>query len=312
MNPRAGGRPTRREFLGYAAAFTAGLGVAGAVAGCGGGGVPVIRLAAGEVGGFYHAFAQLLSRVAAEGGLRIDPITTAGSLENLSLLAAGNADAALVLADSITSNQEPPPAIGRVYENYLQVAVRADGRLESMADLRGARINLGAAGSGATRTGEKLLLAAGLALGELTITHLPLREAAEALLAGRLDALLWAGGVPTPALADARLRLLDLGALTTPMRDRFGYLYDPVLIPAGTYPGSAAVQTIGVANLLVAAAGLAERTAAALTRLLLTRADALIPAEAAGTQFLTARSLIGTGTVPLHPGAAAVYREFHG
>ncbi|WP_067563312.1 TAXI family TRAP transporter solute-binding subunit [Nocardia acidivorans] len=302
----------RRGFLRGAGAMAAGLALPAAISACSGGGEVTVRLAAGESGGFYYAFAQLLSRTTAGSGLRIDTVTTAGSADNLALLARGAADVALVLADSVVDSPDPPPAIGRVYENYLQVAVAADGPIRAVTDLRGARINLGAAGSGAAHTGEMLLAAAGFAPDTLTRTHLPLQEAATALREGRIDALLWAGGVPTAALAVPQLRLLDLGSLTEPMRERFGYLYDPVLIPADTYPGAPAIRTIGVANLLVAAPALPDSTADALTELLLTHADSLVPAEAAGTQFLEARSLIGTGTVPLHPGAVTAYRRHHG
>ncbi|MFB7723685.1 TAXI family TRAP transporter solute-binding subunit [Nocardia sp. NPDC056100] len=301
----------RRGFLRGAGALTAGTVLSGTLGGCASD-ETTVRMAAGESGGFYYAFAQLLSRTAAGSGVRIEVVSTAGSVDNLELLARGGAEVGLVLADSVADSADPPPAIGRVYENYLQVAVAADGPIRSPGDMRGARINVGATGSGAAHTGEKLLSAAGLSPAEVTATHLPLAEAVTALRQGRIDALLWAGGVPTPALAEPGVRLLDLGSLTEPMRERFGYLYDPVLIPAGTYPGSPAVHTIGVANLLVAAPALADSTARALTEVLLAHADSLVPAEAAGTQFLDARSLIGTGTVPLHPGAAAAYRRHHG
>ncbi|WP_067821553.1 TAXI family TRAP transporter solute-binding subunit [Nocardia inohanensis] len=312
MNPRHPDGLSRRRFLRYSAAFATAAGLLAATGCASGANRAMVRLAAGETGGFYHAFAQQLSRIAAPTGLRIEVIATAGSVDNLALLARGDADTALILADSLDDNPDPPPAIGRVYENYLQLAVAATGTLSTVTELRGARINLGASGSGATHTGEKLLLAAGLTRGEVSISHLPLREAVTALNAGQLDALLWAGGVPTPALAEPSIRLLDLAGLAEPMRDRFGYLYDPVLIPAGTYPNSPAVHTIGVANLLVTSPSLPDDTAAALTELLLTHPDSLVPAEAAGTQFLEARSLIGTGIAPLHPGAAGVYRRNHG
>jgi uncharacterized protein len=37
-----------------------------------------------------------------------------------------------------------------------------------------------------------------------------------------------------------------------------------------------------------------------------------VPPEALGTQFLCSRSLITTPGVPMHPGAASVYRQQHG
>ncbi|WP_324193849.1 TAXI family TRAP transporter solute-binding subunit [Nocardia blacklockiae] len=302
----------RRGFLCAATALAA-----AGLTGCGGDGPPTVRLAAGEVGGFYHAFAVLLAQAAAEAGtLRVEPVTTTGSFANLAMLDRGEVDAALALADSIEADPGLGHllAVGRVYENYLQLVVRADSPIRTAAALRGTRISLGAAGSGATFTGERLLRAAGLDPGrDVEITHLALRDAVTALRDGVIDALLWAGGVPTPAFDVPRaLRLVDLGDLAQPMRDRFGYLYDRVVVPADAYPGAAAVRTIGVANLLVGTAALPEDAAAALTELLIARPERLVPAEAAGTQFLDVRSLIGTDGVPLHPGVIPVYRRHHG
>jgi TRAP-type uncharacterized transport system substrate-binding protein len=124
---------------------------------------------------------------------------------------------------------------------------------------------------------------------------------------------LWAGGVPTALLAvPSRMRLVDMGELAAPMREWFGPVYDRVAIPADAYPGGVSVHTIGVANLLLAADTMPEDVAAAIVELLVWHADALVPTEAAGTQFLDGRSLISTGPIPLHPGAAAVYRRWHG
>ncbi|MFI7671428.1 TAXI family TRAP transporter solute-binding subunit [Nocardia sp. NPDC049526] len=299
----------RRKFL----ALTV-FGVAAGAVGCGRD-PELVRLASGEVGGFYHAFAELLAAVAQEAGtVRIEPVTTTGSQENLGMLANGQVDAALALADSVQSERAPLVALGRVYENYLQLAVRSEGPIQQVTDLRGARVNLGAAGSGAAVTGERLLWAAGVnPVSDVDISHRPLRDAVAGVESGELDALLWAGGVPTDALdVPQRLRLVELGELAAPMRERFGHLYDLVEIPADAYDSGRSVRTVGVANLLLAAPTMSDAAAGAIVDLLVSRADRLVPAEAAGTQFLDTRSLIGTDAVPLHPGAAAVYRRRHG
>ncbi|WP_040774512.1 TAXI family TRAP transporter solute-binding subunit [Nocardia pneumoniae] len=325
------------------------LAVAAGVAGCGrSGGGATVRLASGEVGGFYHAFAGLLGAAAAENGdVRIERVTTSGSQDNLALLARGEVDAALALADSVrdtTDSLAQPPsdhpspsrsatlahpspdhhpstsrsatlcALGRVYENYLQLVVRSDSPIGSVAELRGSRVSLGAEGSGAALTGERILRVAGLDPAvDVAISHRPLAEAVAALTGGEADALLWAGGVPTTLLAvPSRMRLVDMGELAAPMRERFGPVYDRVAIPADAYPGGAAVHTIGVANLLLATTTMPEEVAASIVELLVWHADALVPTVAAGTQFLDGRSLISSGSIPLHPGAAAVYRRWHG
>ncbi|MGV9612455.1 TAXI family TRAP transporter solute-binding subunit [Nocardia xishanensis] len=309
------GRLDRRKFLALAAIGAAGIAGAAGVAGCGSGNDPVVRLASGEVGGFYHAFARLLAAAAADAGkVRIEPITTSGSQDNLAMLARGEAEVGLALADSSRDAPGGVVALGRVYENYLQLAVRADSGVRRAAELRGKRVNLGAQGSGAALTGERILLAAGLdPATDVIVEHRPLRDAAAAVRSGAVDALLWAGGVPTAALeVPLRMRLVDLGELAVPLRQRYGHIYDRVEIPGNAYPGASSIQTIGVANLLLAAPALADEAAAAIVDLLAGHPDALVPAEAAGTQFLDARSLIGTGPIPLHPGAAAAYRRRHG
>jgi hypothetical protein len=49
-----------------------------------------------------------------------------------------------------------------------------------------------------------------------------------------------------------------------------------------------------------------------VARTLVAAAPDLVPESALGTQYLDQRSLIGTGEIPLHPGAAAEYRTLHG
>ncbi|MEU9184730.1 hypothetical protein AB0D14_09215 [Streptomyces sp. NPDC048484] len=67
-----------------------------------------------------------------------------------------------------------------------------------------------------------------------------------------------------------------------------------------------------MSNLLVCRPGLPRGVAEALTRLLVLRATALVPDNAVGIQFLDVGSLIGTGGIDLHPGAAEAYRAMHG
>lgn len=290
-----------------------------AAAGCGGGGPSGdLTIAGGEQGGLYFDFATLL---AAQLGpdLRGTPRATGGSLENLKLLKEGSVDLALTLADAA---QRADPALelrvlGRVYENYLQLVVRADDPAQTVHDLAGRVLSLGALGAGASLFGDRMLVALGL-VGDHrpTVEHLLLGDAVQALAANRIDALLWSGGIPTPKLStldqQVKIRLLPLAELLTAMRDQYGSVYEQVPVPAGVYRAEREVPTIGVANLLVCRASLADDVAAAVTRTLVEQAAALVPQQALGTQFLDVRSLIGTAGLPLHPGAAATYRTLHG
>lgn len=290
------------------------LAAASAVGGCDSAQLPV-RLGSARAGGLFHEVARLLAAVAAETGtVRIESVATAGSQMNLEMLARGELDAALSLADAAHAADTDALAIGRLYEAYLYVAVRPDSLIQRIPDLRGTRVDLGVAGSGAAMTAERLLWAAGIdAATELAVTHRQLSDAAPALYAGEVDAIIWGGGVSTPgADIPGRMRLIDVGDWTTAMRDRFGFTYDRMVIPEDVYPGAPAVSTIGVANLLLAAPGLAHSAVSAITELLLRYSDRVVPRQALGIHFLDRRWLVGTGDIPMHPAAIATLRDWHG
>jgi TRAP-type uncharacterized transport system substrate-binding protein len=67
-----------------------------------------------------------------------------------------------------------------------------------------------------------------------------------------------------------------------------------------------------VTNLLLCRSDLAGTTVQRTVELLVGRAEELIPQSSLGVQFLSPESLINTAGLPLHPGAAAAYRELHG
>lgn len=284
-----------------------------------------VRIATGEQTAFYLAFGQLLATElqAAYPRLRCVALPTEASVANLTMLDAGEAELALTLADiaeaALTGNAPfarpiALRALGRVYENYLQLAVRADSTITSVPQLAGRTISLGAPGSGAAAMGLRILKAAGLS--DVRTVHLSMTQAHDALSARAIDAMLVSGGVPLPILStldyEIGIRLLPLSPLLPALRRAGQTGYESVLLPPGAYTGGAEVDTIGVANLLVCRPDLPDDVAAGVTRVLAQRAGDLVPAQAVGTQFLDVRSLIGTGAVPLHPGAVAAYRNLHG
>ncbi|MET9628787.1 TAXI family TRAP transporter solute-binding subunit [Lentzea sp. NPDC006480] len=263
-----------------------------------------IRIAGGEPGGFYNDFAALLSRLS-PSPLTITPLQTGGSADNLKHLREGTADLGLTLSDS-AHLETGLVALGRVYENYLQLVVLENSPYRTPADLIGERVSLGAAGSGASLQGERL------ALG-VREQHYPLRNAIDALKAGEIAGLLWSGGVPTPELNKASgIRLLPLDSFLPRLRQDYGKVYERVDVRMGVYGSTTDIPTIGTPNLLVCRPDLSDEYASAVVRLLVENAADLVPDQALGTQYLDVRSLIDTGQVPLHPGAAAEYRRLHG
>jgi TRAP transporter TAXI family solute receptor len=280
-----------------------------------------VRIAAGEQGGLYLAFAGLLAARlrARHPGLRVDVIRTEGSVDNLQRLRVEDADVGLALADvterdRATTPDGAPVAVARVYENYLQLVVPEASAVRALSDLRGRSISIGAPGSGAAVTSEVLLNVTGLAPHVRVLRH-PLRHALEGLADGTVDALVWSGGVPTPAIAelDAELplRLLDLRAQAGPMAAGSGYPYVARTVPTVGYSPRGR-RTIGVPDLLLCRPEASADMVAAVVDVLAGEAARVVPPYVRGLQYLDPPAMIQTGRVPLHPGARATYRRLHG
>ncbi|MFF5262256.1 TAXI family TRAP transporter solute-binding subunit [Actinomadura viridis] len=299
------------------------LAAAVAAAGCapGGGGGPELRLATGGTGGPYEMLGTRLAAELRRRGLPVRVLPTAASVQNLTMLAEGRADLGFALADSaedaVRARRLPVAALARVYMNYMHMVVPRDSGVNAPADLAGRAVSIGADGSGTAVTAERIL-AAEPAAGpgrRPRILRLHLDESIDALRRGEIAAFFWSGGVPTPALDAFRraspIRLIPLGDRVAPLRRAHGPVYEEASVPARSYGLSRPVPTIGTPSYLVCRQGLGQDRARRVTEILFSSRDRLQAPEAPGGRLDT-RYAIGTGSVPLHPGAARYYRSVYG
>ncbi|MFH8773255.1 TAXI family TRAP transporter solute-binding subunit [Streptomyces sp. NPDC085866] len=320
------GRPMSRRGLLEAAVLGA---PALALAGCAGDGGPDwrLRLATGAPGGPYNAFGKALAVQAAQAvpRLHITPLSTAASVDNLRRLGAGSADLGLAMADAAEdavqgrepfSSRAAVTALARVYVNYTHLVVPADGPVRSVGDLAGRSVATGAAGSGGQVLANRLLRVTGLT-GQRSVRQrqLGLAASVEALRTGTVDALIWAGGVPTPALSalarEFPLRFLPLEEQAAVLRDTYGPVYTAVTLPSGVYGLTEPVGTVGVGNYLLARSQVPQQAVREVLRVVFDRWRVLLREVTAGAR-LEPRFAVATGDVPLHPGAVAYYRSVYG
>jgi TRAP transporter TAXI family solute receptor len=297
-----------------------------AAAGCSGGSPRRrLTLASGPAGGPYAIFGQRLAEAVhrRDDKLTVRVVQTSASVENLHLLGSGRADLAMSLGDSAADavvglgpfgHRLQVTALARVYLNYTHLVVLAGSPVRKVADLAGRRVSLGADGSGTAVVGERVLSVAGLSR-PVKPERFGLDESVAALEAKRIDAFFWSGGVPTAAIAAlarrAPIRLVPLDGLARPLRQANGPTYVGVSVPAATYGQVAEVSTVGVPSYLMAGAALPDDVAYEVTRAMFQYRDRLPGPESPGS-YLDERYAIGTGTVPLHPGAVRYYRSVYG
>jgi uncharacterized protein len=282
-----------------------------------------VVIASGGTQGVYHTYALALARELRSRApeLEVEVVPTEGSVENLQLVADGDATLAFTADDAAAGavtgaspfrDTLPIAAVSRVYDDYMHLVVPAVSSVHSIADLAGRTVSVGPPGSGTALIVDRLLAVAGLARTSIHAVDLGINESVQALGAGDIDAFFWSGGLPTSGVEDlARevpLRLVPLGDLAPAMQNRFGAVYHQAAIPGGTYGLSDQVDTIAIPNFIVCR----NDTDADLVRLVLStlfdRRDAIarnVPVAGA----LDRRAAIETRPVPLHASALRWFRD---
>lgn len=322
-------RPARRRLrAGAVPALLAAVLALALTASCGGtdrSGRDPVAIATGGTQGVYYSYGVGLAEQIEDSGTapQAVAVTTEGSLENIRLVASGQADfgfcAADAAADAATGRSgfagDPQPirAVARLYDDYIHLVVPAGSSLQQPSDLRGQRVGLGSAGSGTALIATRILYAAGLTPAvDVATSPLGLDESISALRSGAIDAFFWSGGLPTAGITDLasamRLRLLSLTSVVDALRMVYGSTYRVARIPAGTYPGVEPTTALAVANYLITGAGTDEGVVADVTRLLQERRSAIAGRAPIAATF-DLRSAIFTSPVPLHPGATRYYRS---
>ena len=251
---------------------------------------------------------------------------TAGSVENVGAIGSGQLDSGLSQADiaywafkgkSVFAEAGAIAdlrAIANLYQESLHVIVRNDGKIKSMAELRGKRVGFGPKNAGNMLTAGLVLKAAGLNEKRLKPDFSDISMAISQFEASELDALMIVDAVPLPAIADLARRqpiaLLPVeGEKIADLRREYDFLSVDV-IPANSYQGVATTTTLGLGVLWLVAASQDETLVYNLTKSLWNQGNRKLLDEsgALGRQVKPGSALQAV-PIPLHPGAQRYYSE---
>jgi TRAP transporter TAXI family solute receptor len=302
------------------------------------------RIGTGSAGGTYYPIGGIIANAiscppgarcneagATDGvpGLVAVAQATQGSVQNVNLIQAGNAESGFAQSDvthwahTATGLFEGRPKLDRLrfiahlFPEHIHAVVRKDSPIQRFEDLRGKRIAIGLQASGA-RIGSELILAAyGLqANRDFTPEYLNQAQGAERMQDRSLDATMTVVGYPAAAFTEfcARtgcriLPVLPEAAQRVIERAPF---YAQGVIPRTAYEGlEADTPTLTVGALWLVRDSVSDDLVYGITRALwsdVTR-GLLDRGHAKGREIVRERALLGRGVVPFHPGAEKFYRE---
>jgi len=288
--------------------------------GTGGGGRQFLSIGTAGTGGIYYPIGgAIASRLSARDSLRqYTAEVTGGSVENVNRLREGQIDLGFALAVTVYEafhggeDYEAPfqglRVVAPLYANLIHVLVPRGSSANSLGELAGARISVGAAGSGTEQVARQILKAYGLTYDDVEARYLTFSESAAALRDGAIDAAIISVGYPAAAVLEATTtggaRLIPVEADRVEMlRDRYPY-YSLGAIPVGAYPGvSEDISTIAMMNWVVSGEELESEVVEALLKLLREDRVSLEQVHEMAGQIDLAN--LADAPIPLHAGAEA-------
>lgn len=252
--------------------------------------------------------------------------STGGAIANIEAIGAKRLNAALVPADiaywayhgtGIYKSKGAVPnlrAIAMLYPESLHLIARKDAKIKSVKDLRGKRVALGDKDTSELVHGRLLLAAFGLSEQQVKENYLKPGPAADALAAGKLDAMLVVDAQPVPIVAELAQRAdITLVPLAGPEVDKLRATYPffaASTIAADTYNGvEADVKTLDVSVVLITGAEQPNELIYGVTRALWHPSTQKLLAEGHPRGKLVNLSAAGLDHlgIQLHGGASAYY-----
>ncbi len=259
-------------------------------------------------------------------GLVASARTGAGAIANLEAVNDGQLDSSLSPSDVVgeavagkgafrhTGKETHLRVIAALYPETLHLVAAAPAKIETVSGLRGKRVALGVKDSADFVRARAVLAAYGLSERRIKPVYERPERAATMLEQGKLDAFFVSGGVPLPlvaALTGAHKAVLV--PLAGKGRDRLlknmpGLAAD--IIPAGLYPGMAAVPAVRGQVLWMVRDTAPPDLVYALTRALFDLGNRpLLDQVGRDGRAIRLDRAQGVLPAPLHAGAARFYRE---
>jgi TRAP transporter TAXI family solute receptor len=277
----------------------------------------------GSQSGTYYPFGGTLAKIWSENipDFNMRAEVTAASVENIIKvstdkqlvgIAMGNVVQKANKGEKPFPRQMPANVLFALYPNVVQFIVPADSDIQSVSQLKGKKVSLGAPGSGTRVSAQTILNALNIAEDDITAQSLNYTATTSAIANGQIDAGVIVGSLGVGAITELALtrniRILSFSdeefaqiAASTPA-------YQKLEAPAESYKNVPAFNAPAVWNVLVANQNMSDEMAYNLTKIAFDNIDKVRQAVGVA-RFTTVENMDKLAGVPLHPGAQKYFDE---
>lgn len=279
-------------------------------------------LTGGTSGTYYPLGGEMASNITDETGIQTDALSSNASADNIVDLQAGEADLAMVQTDTVAQAVEGTGAfegeavenvlaLGSLYPETVQIVTTADSGIESVEDLEGKSVSVGAPGSGTFYNAEQILEIHGLSVeDDIEAQNLDFGESTGGIQDGNIDAAIITGGTPTGAVeeltatVDVKILPIEQDKIDELVEQYPFYAEDTV--ESGTYGIEEDVTTVAVLAMIAVSDSLSEDAVYDVTAAIYENTDSMAHARAEDITIDSALDGIG---IDMHPGAQKYFDE---
>lgn len=259
-------------------------------------------------------------------GVNVSAEASNGGVQNLNLMADGDAHISVAVTSIITEHQQGINAFeGRAYDgvriltslyaNYNQVVVRNAAGVDSFKDLKGKTFAVGAPGSTMEVESKNHSLKAGLKYpDDFKAQFVGPTESLDLMRNKQIDGFFMMAGIPTAAItealatADGKILSIDEDIISS-LQEEYPW-YIRAVIPAGTYEGQdKEVVTTAIKIMLICDKSVPDDIAYQLVKEMWENIDSIKATNKVVQSMSIDNAAQDTAGIPLHPGAERYYQE---
>ena len=281
----------------------------------------ISMLTGGTSGTYYPLGGAMAKIITDETGIQTDAVSSNASADNVIALQEEEAEIAFVQTDVVANaidgvnafDGNPVDnvlALGSLYPETIQIVTTDKAGIESVEDLEGKTVSVGAPGSGTYINAEQILEVHGMTMDDIDAQNLDFGESTGGIQDGNIDAAFITAGTPTGAVeglsATEDVSIVPVEAdKTEELVEKHPY-YAADTVPEGTYGLEEDVDTVAVLAMLAVTDNISEEAVYDITKAIYENTDQISHAKG---ELITLESALDGIGIDLHPGAKKYFDE---
>lgn len=277
----------------------------------------------GSQSGTYYPLGGMLAKIWSENIEDFDmrAEVTAASVENTIKVATKRQLAGIAMGNVVLQAHEGVKPFPRkmdvavlfaLYPNVVQFVVSADSDIQSIQDLKGKRVSLGAPGSGTRVSATNILSALGISDKDIDAQSLNYTATTDAISGGQIDAGVVVGSIGVGAITELafthKIRILSFTPEELKAVSDNNASYQAIEVPDGSYKDVTAFSAPAVWNILIVNKNLDTDLAYQMTKVAFENMKKINQVISV-TKYTTLENMNKLDGITLHPGSLKYLKE---